>query len=136
MSVAAPVIRLYESLGLTFPEEAQMPPGATAEIPPCLLCHLHSRLPPSKVGFISVGEAKGLFQICAVCNCDCPDEAELEARILARVSAIAAAPAKIDVPPAAADPKAHIGLKATAAADPVPAKWVTAAAREWVQPAA
>jgi hypothetical protein len=117
MSVAAPVIRLYESLGLTFPEEAQMPPGATAEIPPCLLCNLHSRLPPSKVGFISVGEAERLFQICAVCNCDCPDEAELEARILAKVSG---AP-KVDIsqPPIAA------------AGQPA---WATRAAQAWAKP--
>lgn len=99
----APVIRLYKSLGLTFPEEAQMPPGVTAEFPPCFLCRRRSRLPPAKVGFVSAGEVERLFQICA--DCDVPDPAELEALILAKVSvappmAAAAAPPKIDAPPA------------------------------------
>ena len=113
----APVIRLYESLGLTFPEEAQMPPGATAEFPPCFLCRRRSRLPPAKVGFVSAGEVEGLFQICA--DCDVPDPAELEALILAKVSV---APAMAAVAPAA--PPA-------AAARPA---WAHRAAAKWAEP--
>jgi hypothetical protein len=109
----APVIRLYESLGLTFPEEAQMPPGATAEFPPCFLCRRRSRLPPAKVGFVSAGEVERLFQICA--DCDVPDPAELEALILARVSA---GPAMADAPPAAAARPA----------------WAHRAAQAWAKP--
>jgi hypothetical protein len=132
MSVTAPPIVRYELLTLLVPDEGSspMPLAATVPAPCCLLCEKPSHLPPAKTVWISAAGDEALGVICGPCNGS--DDAELEARILAKVSG---AP-KVDAPPAAADPKAHIGLKAMAAADPAPAKWVTAAAREWVQPAA
>ena len=129
-NVAPIVIRLYDPLTLIIQNQGAEMPLNLAEAPRCLLCEKPSHLPPAKTVWISAAGDEALGVICGPCNGS--DDAELEARILAKVSG---AP-KVDAPPAAADPKAHIGLKAMAAADPAPAKWVTAAGREWVQPAA
>jgi hypothetical protein len=60
-----------------------MPPGATADLPPCIICQRRSQLPPAKVGWLQADNETRLFQICA--DCDGAD-AELERRIVERVS--------------------------------------------------
>jgi hypothetical protein len=122
-------VRLFEPISLLFTENAMPSLRATVSLPPCVLCDGPAS-PPSRMGWLQTPDRQAGFCVCGGCA-DCSDS-ELETKIIAKVSG---AP-KIDLPPAAADPKAHIGLKAMAAADPAPAKWVTAAAREWVQPAA
>ena len=90
--MTVPAIRLYEKLrlfqplGFLFEPGVDMPPGATAEMPPCLLCGKPSSLPPAKVGWL--GAEPRLFQVCG--DCDCPED-ELERRIIERVSEPAAA---------------------------------------------
>jgi hypothetical protein len=76
-------LRLYQPLGLLFEPGANMPPGATADLPPCIICQQRSQLPPAKVGWLRADNETRLFQVCA--DCDCPDD-ELEKRIVERVS--------------------------------------------------
>ena len=120
MSVTA--IRIYEPLTLLVPDQgaSPMPLAATVPTPRCLLCEKSSRLPPSKTVWIGAADSETLGVVCGPCNELAGDE--LEKRILAKVSGKPAAP-KIDIspPPAAAEEIL------------IPAKWVTAAAREWVQ---
>ena len=80
-------LRLYQPLGLLFEPSANMPPGATADMPPCILCQRRSQLPPAMVGWLR-GDEPRLFQVCG--DCDCPED-ELERRIIERVSEPAAA---------------------------------------------
>jgi hypothetical protein len=100
-----------------------MPHGATSDVPLCLVCKSRSSQPPSKVGWISVGgEALGV-----VCGpCDDSDDAELEARILAKVSAAA--------PIAPAPPKVDISQPLMAAAGQAPPTWAARAAAKWAEP--
>jgi hypothetical protein len=74
-------LRLFQPLGFLFEPGANMPPGATAEMPSCLLCQRRSRLPPAKVGWM--GAEPRLFQICA--DCDGPED-KLERQIVEGVS--------------------------------------------------
>jgi hypothetical protein len=76
-------LRLYQPLGLLFEPGANMPPGETAEMPPCLLCGNQSSLPPAKVGYLRADNETRLFQVCG--DCDGPED-ELERRIVERVS--------------------------------------------------
>jgi hypothetical protein len=81
-------LRLYQPLGLLFQPDANMPPGATAALPPCIVCQRRSQLPPAKVGWLRADDETRLFQVCA--DCDCPED-ELERRIVEQVSEPAAA---------------------------------------------
>jgi hypothetical protein len=88
MTIDAPlpiVLRIFEPVALVFPEGARMPSTAVAS-PPCLLCQSNSRLPPSRLGFISTGEEERLFLICDACGWDLSDN-EVERRILELVTA-------------------------------------------------
>ena len=90
---------------------------ATVAPPNCILCD-GPAAPPSRMGWLQTPDRQAVFCVCGKCS-DCADT-ELEATIVAHVSGA---------------PKAHIGPTPAAAADHAPAKRVTAAAREWVQPA-
>jgi hypothetical protein len=83
-------LRLYQPLGLLFEPGANMPPGATADLPPCIVCQRRSQLPPAKVGWLRADNETRLFQVCG--DCDCPDP-ELEAKIVEKVSEPATAAA-------------------------------------------
>jgi hypothetical protein len=50
-------LRLFQPLGFLFEPGVDMPPGATAEMPPCLLCGKPSSLPPAKVGWLGAKPA-------------------------------------------------------------------------------
>ena len=76
-------LRLYQPLGLLFEPGANMPPGATADLPPCIICHPRSQLPPAVVGWLRADNETRLFQVCADCD---GREAELERRIVEKVS--------------------------------------------------
>jgi hypothetical protein len=76
-------LRLYQPLGLLFKPDVNMPPGATAEMPPCIVCQRRSQLPPAKVGWLRADNETRLFQVCA--ECDGPED-ELERRIVEKVS--------------------------------------------------
>jgi hypothetical protein len=78
-------LRLYQPLGCLFQPDASMPPGATAEMPPCLLCQLRSRLPPAKVGWIAAGDETRLFVVCGDCGFDHSD-AEIEQLVVEKVT--------------------------------------------------
>jgi hypothetical protein len=83
-------LRLYQPLGLLFEPGANMPSGATADLPPCILCQRRSQLPPATVGWLRADNETRLFQVCG--DCDCPED-ELERRVIERVSEPAAAAA-------------------------------------------
>jgi hypothetical protein len=120
-NVAPIVIRLYDPLTLIIPQGAEMPQlAATIPTPNCLLCNRHSHLPPAKTAWISAADVETIAVICT--DCDCADQAELERKIIEQVSAAA--------------PKIDISQPTAAEAILVPPTWATAAAREWVQPAA
>jgi hypothetical protein len=76
-------LKLYQPLGLLFEPGANMPPGATADLPLCLIWQRRSQLPPAKVGWLRADNETRLFLVCG--DCDCPDD-ELERRIVGRVS--------------------------------------------------
>ena len=78
---------------------------------------------PSSV-WLQSPERQAVFVVCGQCS-DCLDS-ELERRIVGQVNGAA--------PIAAAPPTADISQPPMAAADPVPAKWVTRAAAKWVEP--
>jgi hypothetical protein len=122
MSVTAPPIVRYELLTLLVPDEGSspMPLAATVPAPCCLLCEKPSHLPPAKTVWISAAGDEALGVICGPCNGS--DDAELEARILAKVSA-EPAPAKVDISP-----------PPMAAADAALPTWATRAATKWAQP--
>jgi hypothetical protein len=118
----ATIVRLYDALTLLMPTqgEGRMPHAATMPMPACLLCNRRDRLPPAKTAWISAAGVETLGVVCSACNCDCPDQAELEARILAKVSAgpaMAAAPPPPHVPPTTARPA-----------------WAHRAAQAWTKP--
>jgi hypothetical protein len=91
MTIATPTIRIYERLrlyqplGLLFQPEANMPPGATAEMPACLLCESQSNLPPAKMGWLRGDDETRLFLVCADCDGD-----DIERRIIEKVMETAA----------------------------------------------
>ena len=62
-----------------------MPANAVVDIPPCLICGSRSDLPPSWLRDDDDGKTK-LFVICGECGFD-RDDAELERRVMAKVSA-------------------------------------------------
>jgi hypothetical protein len=141
MTAAPIVLRLYEAIGLIFPDGAVMPPpDATAPAPNCICCRQPSPLPPGKVGWLkSEGGALTLLLVCGECAADCNDDQALEARILTAIRAstdVASTPI-VEAPPAPAEaaPRVGIGSPPTVAVRPVPASeaWVRAAAQEWTQ---
>jgi hypothetical protein len=82
-------LRLYQPLGFLFePGDAATMPGATAEMPPCLICGNRSHLPPAKVGWLDAGDETRLFLVCGDCGFDRSD-AEIEKLIVERVSVVA-----------------------------------------------
>ena len=64
-NVAPIVIRLYDPLTLIIPQGAEMPPLNRRNPAPCLLCNLHSHLPPAKTVWISAADVETLGVICA-----------------------------------------------------------------------
>ena len=76
-------LRLYQPLGLLFKPDVNMPPGATADLPLCLICQRRSQLPPAKVGWLRADDETRLFQVCA--DCDGPED-ELERKIVEQIS--------------------------------------------------
>ena len=146
-----PVIRLYEAISLVFPKDVHMPPGATADLPPCICCRQSSPFPPSKMGWAKKADEKVVFVVCEACVAACDDDDELERRVIAQlrdihpgtdvVAARTETPAPAPLPAATAPsaeaaPKVGIGSPPMAAARTVPATWVRAAAKAWTQPAA
>jgi hypothetical protein len=77
------VLRLYEPIGLLFPEGAKWPSNAV-DPPSCVLCQRRSPLPRAKTGWISAGREERLFLICSDCDWD-RDGTELERLIIERV---------------------------------------------------
>jgi hypothetical protein len=63
-------IRLFQPMGCLFQPGAttNLPPGATAEMPSCLLCGTRSSLPPAKVDWIAAGDEQRLFLVCGDCG--------------------------------------------------------------------
>ena len=88
-----------------------------AEAPRCLLCEKPSHLPPAKTVWISAAGDEALGVICGPCNGS--DDAELEARILAKVSGA---------------PKVDISQPPMAEGDAAPPTWAARAAAGWVKP--
>ena len=87
MSVVAPtpiVVRLFEPITLLFPKATAMPLLATVPSPCCILCS-DPASPPSRMGWLSTPDREEVFVCCGACS-DCAD-AELEAKIVDRVSA-------------------------------------------------
>jgi hypothetical protein len=118
-------VRLYEAIGLLFPEDVHMPHGATADLPPCLCCRQPSPFPPSKMGWIKTSDEQAIFVVCETCAAACddasnPDE-ELERRVIAQLSE-PAQPMAIgnDVQP----------VRTGAERQPA---WAARAAKEWTQ---
>jgi hypothetical protein len=93
MSIAPIVVRLFEPISLLFPENAMPSLGATVPTPSCILCEGPSS-PPSRMGWLQAPDRQAVFCVCGGCS-DCSD-AELEKRILAKVSGEPAAP-KVDI---------------------------------------
>ena len=103
-------LKFYQPLGLLFEPDANMPQGATADLPLCLICQRQSQLPPAKVGWLRADNETRLFQVCG--ECDCPDD-ELEKRIVA----------KITEPDAAEPAVTTVGIDARPAVPAREAKW-------------
>jgi hypothetical protein len=143
MTTAPIILRLYEAIGLIFPDGAVMPPpDATAPAPNCICCRQPSPLPPGKVGWLkSEGGALTLLLVCGECAADCNDDQALEARVLTAIHAstdVATEPPPTAPLPAEAAPRVGTGSPLTAAVRPVLANeaakaWVRAAARERTQ---
>jgi hypothetical protein len=100
--------------------DSQMPLAATVATPCCLLCGKSSHLPPAKTAWISASDVETIAVICS--DCDCPDQAELEAKIVAQVSGAPAAP------------KADISTAPMVGVDTHHAKWAARAAAKWAEP--
>jgi len=84
MTIAPIIVRLFEPITFLFPKAVDMPTSiATVPSPCCVLCSGPAS-PPSRMGYLETPDRREVFVTCGLCS-DC-DDAELEAKIVERVS--------------------------------------------------
>jgi hypothetical protein len=113
LAISAPVIRTFEAVGLSFPRSVVIPLRETVPLPPCLVCHRHSHLPPAKLRYVGSAEDARVWMLCQDCDADDTDE-EIDRKARSALGGSTA-------PPVA--PKPAVG-------------WVEQAARDWSSAAA
>jgi hypothetical protein len=85
------IVRLYTPLTHLFPHEGAAMPDETVAVIPCLICQRLSYLPPARMGVLMAPDSQKMFVVCGAC--DSEDDAELERKVIRKVSEPALVPA-------------------------------------------